>query len=388
MSLQKEIQLLTLSGPGIAVLLALIFYGLWSYQRTKGYLLLVSGAYFLYAVSLSMQILRLPADPGINAITTAALYLAGIILLCQGVLARHKKNTPYRLQLLISATVLAGLYYFYYIDENVLVRIYILNFGIGLTLLSCFIALNDLRRGKRIEQIFYWTFTAFTLNFFIRTPLTLLTAKGLTATEHFNSSIFWLVLQISLHVFVILLALLIIIVALLDRIDLLRKERDEDPLTGCLNRRGFFTAVQHMAPDTSNQQRYILLADLDHFKKVNDKHGHTVGDEVLRLFASTARKVLPAQDVMGRTGGEEFIFLLNSPCSAQEAIELANRLRLAISTAQCMAVSPPISITASFGLGPFYLPIDTAIQQADKFLYLAKNSGRNNVAVDPSLLES
>ena len=113
-----------------------------------------------------------------------------------------------------------------------------------------------------------------------------------------------------------------------------------------------------------------------------------MGDEVLRLFVSTARKTLPSEDIIGRIGGEEFVFLLNSPRSAQEAIELANTLRLAISTAKCTVVYPPISFTASFGLSPFYMPIDTAIQQADKLLYLAKNSGRNTVSVNPSLLKS
>ena len=155
-----------------------------------------------------------------------------------------------------------------------------------------------------------------------------------------------------------------------------------------MNRRGFFTTLQHITSDNPNQQRYILLADLDHFKAINDTYGHAVGDEILRLFASTARKILAKEDIIGRIGGEEFIFILNSPCSAQHAIELANKLRQAISTAKCTAVSPAISFTASFGLSPFYTPIDTAIQQADNFLYCAKNSGRNNVSVNPSLLKS
>ena len=335
-----------------------------------------------------MQILKLPANPGTNALITATLYLVGIILLCQGVLSRHKKNTPYLFQLLISAAILIGIYYFYYIHNSVIARIYILNFGVGFILLSCLLALKALRSNKRIEQILYWTFAAFTLNFFIRPPLTLLIPQFPTGTAHFNSSIFWLTLQVSLLVFVILLAVVNIIATLLDHIDILRKERDEDGLTNCLNRRGFFTTLQHITSDNPNQQRYILLADLDHFKAINDTYGHAVGDEILRLFASTARKILAKEDIIGRIGGEEFIFILNSPCSAQHALELANKLRQAISTAKCTAVSPAISFTASFGLSPFYTPIDTAIQQADNFLYCAKNSERNNVSVNPSLLKS
>ena len=75
MNLQKEIQLLTLSGPSITVLLALIFYGLWLHQLTERYLLLIGGAYFLYAVSLVMQILKLPANFGVNALWTSHSFI-------------------------------------------------------------------------------------------------------------------------------------------------------------------------------------------------------------------------------------------------------------------------------------------------------------------------
>lgn len=385
MNVQKEIQLLTLSGPGIAALLALIFFGLWSYQRTERYLTLLGGAYLLYALGLSMQILRFPADLGINALITAVLYLIAMILLCQGVLSRHGQNTPYRIQLALSALILFGLYYFYYVDENVLIRIYILNFGIGFILLSGIPALSYLRRSKLIDQILYWTCVAFTFSFFVRTPLTLLIPTKPTATEHFNASIFWLVLQVSLLFFVIFLAVIIIMAALHDRIDILRKERDVDALTGCLNRRGFFAELKLAAAENPVQQRYILLADLDHFKNINDTYGHAVGDNVLRLFVKTVRENLSTEDVIGRIGGEEFAFLLNSPHSAEAAIKLANKLCLAVSAANYVGISPPLSFTSSFGLGAFYSPIDAALQQADDLLYLAKNSGRNNVAVSPQL---
>lgn len=385
--MQTEIKLLTLSGPGLAILLAIIFYALWLYQWKARYLQFIIAAFLLYGLGLGMQILQVPADYGVNALITATIYLSAMMFLCQGVLARHGQSIPYVFQLILSATVLVGIYYFYYVDRNLEARIYILSFGNGLVLLSCFPALGYLRRSKLIDKILYWTLVAFTLNFFVRTPLTLIMPVGTNSNHGFSFTAFWLILQVSLLFFVIFLAVVLIMMVMHDHIDILRQERDEDALTGFLNRRGFFNSLEQIVVEDSARQRFVLVADLDHFKTINDTHGHAVGDEVLRIFANTIRKNLPKDDVMGRIGGEEFAFLLNSPRTAEQALELANRLCSAVADARYTGISPSLNFTASFGLAPFFTPIDHALQRADVLLYQAKSAGRNRVVANLDLPE-
>lgn len=361
------------------MLLAVVFYGLWVYQKKERYLLYIIAAFLLYAVGLLMQILKMPADFGLNALVTAFVYLSAMVFLCQGVLARHARKTPYAAQFILISFVMVGLYYFYYVDKNILARIYLLNFGCGLVLLVAMPALNYLKESKLIDRILYWTFFVFSLSFFVRTPITLLIPFGGNLQERFSSSAFWLVLQVSLLFFAVFFAVVLMIVVMHDHVERLRRERDEDVLTGCLNRRGFFSAVESRIDEISNRDHFVLLVDLDHFKDINDTYGHAVGDEVLHLFAKTLREGLLPQDLIGRIGGEEFAVLLSSTKTRAEAIALAERLRHQVSATPYQGLSSALRFTASFGVAPFTISIDHSLQQADALLYQAKKLGRNRV---------
>ncbi|MFT7227738.1 MAG: diguanylate cyclase (GGDEF)-like protein [Methylophilaceae bacterium] len=159
-----------------------------------------------------------------------------------------------------------------------------------------------------------------------------------------------------------------------------------DYLTGLSNRRHFFEQVES---ELSRVIRYgcdlsILMLDLDHFKLINDTHGHKVGDLVLKKFSEVCRATLRDIDITGRIGGEEFAVLLPETGSEQ-ATKAAERLRAAINGASlvlegCM----PIRFAASFGVATLIskdVDIDTLLNQADQALYQAKNSGRNKVCV-------
>lgn len=125
------------------------------------------------------------------------------------------------------------------------------------------------------------------------------------------------------------------------------------------------------------------MVDIDHFKQLNDTHGHQVGDEVLRVVARTLDEHLRAGDLAARYGGEEFCVVMPG-ASLEDAVAAAERLRVAITR---MPVEP--RVTASFGvaLGPAHGTTPDAITAAaDRALYDAKRGGRNRVAVvaDPS----
>ena len=176
-------------------------------------------------------------------------------------------------------------------------------------------------------------------------------------------------------------------------LEMLRQSRDEinrqnqelqalattDPLTGCLNRRSFFAQFEaHWA----SARRYgyklsCVMADVDRFKRINDKHGHTVGDQVLQHVASVLKGLAREGDVVCRYGGKEFCVLLTHT-DADGAALAAERYRAAIEAAPCGGVA----VTASLGVAGLEVsprsPQDL-IDQADKALYAAKQAGRNRV---------
>lgn len=161
----------------------------------------------------------------------------------------------------------------------------------------------------------------------------------------------------------------------------LQEYANRDGLTGIANRR-FFEA--RLRDEFSRWQRYggnlsVLLFDLDHFKTINDRFGHVVGDNVLRVMAQRVAGVVRSQDTFGRFGGEEFALLL--PCtSLDEAMLVAEKIRQTIGSTPIEAEGVRVPVTASVGGAAAHagaLTHETLVNEADAALYRAKRQGRN-----------
>jgi diguanylate cyclase (GGDEF)-like protein len=158
-----------------------------------------------------------------------------------------------------------------------------------------------------------------------------------------------------------------------------------DELTGLKNRRAFFDDADPMIAGARRRGEPISVAvlDLDHFKEVNDTHGHAVGDVVLKAAAMRIIETIREEQITGRFGGEEFVVLLpyTTPAQALVAIE---RVRKALSATPIqVAGGPSLTITLSGGIAPLeeQMDIETAIDHADKAMYRAKALGRDRVEV-------
>jgi diguanylate cyclase len=154
-----------------------------------------------------------------------------------------------------------------------------------------------------------------------------------------------------------------------------------DDLTGLFNRRHMMDVLtQHQKRLVrSGHHRFCLaILDIDHFKRINDTHGHGVGDEVLRGFAQAAESVLRETDVLARWGGEEFLVLLNDTQPGQANIGL-ERLRELLEKVTLVPHLPDLKPTFSSGLTAYELsePLHSCIERADQALYRAKSNGRN-----------
>lgn len=159
----------------------------------------------------------------------------------------------------------------------------------------------------------------------------------------------------------------------------LRHQAAIDPLTKVFNRRAFFTAAEPLVKRAEYAKRptSVLVMDLDHFKSINDTHGHHRGDEVLQSFAARARENLRGQDLLTRFGGEEFVALLPDTPIGQ-ALEIAERVRQAVEWGSALERGPActVSIGAAVAAGE---TLDQLIANADMALYEAKHLGRNRV---------
>ncbi len=155
-----------------------------------------------------------------------------------------------------------------------------------------------------------------------------------------------------------------------------------DPLTGLYNRRKFFEDLER---EVARIIRYesplaLIMLDIDHFKAVNDRFGHQMGDEVLKEVAEILRENTRKTDVVARYGGEEFILLLTET-PLEGATLVASRIREAIEKVAVLGADIEIKFTASLGVGVFQEgdTTDTFVAHADAALYRAKDNGRNRI---------
>ena len=175
--------------------------------------------------------------------------------------------------------------------------------------------------------------------------------------------------------------------ALAQALEVNRELATRDELTGLINRRAMLDlmALEHRRSLRSGRPLLLAQLDIDHFKPINDQHGHAAGDRALQAFAGTVRASLRDTDVLARWGGEEFVLMLTDS-SADQARGLLERIRQAVQALEIAHSAGSLQLTVSIGLAQ-HLPGDTVertLERADQALYRAKALGRNRVVVAPA----
>jgi len=171
---------------------------------------------------------------------------------------------------------------------------------------------------------------------------------------------------------------------LLETLNLCRFQATHDPLTGAWNHRAILEALERESARATRESSPLglILMDLDHFKRINDGHGHLAGDEVLREACRRVHAAMRPYDLIGRYGGEEFLFVLPG-CDLAETTRLAERLRERLAEEPVPCDGKAIPVSGSFGVAEWgsrkMSGVGQFIRSVDEALYRAKSAGRNRV---------
>ncbi|KXU30724.1 diguanylate cyclase [Sphingobium sp. 22B] len=308
------------------------------------------------------------------------LFASGFLLFSQALLERWRPNWLLRVRIAIWALSVMLCAVSLMLD-NLPFELAASDFGCFLLIGLPLIAGRD-RLDNWSDRTLFGAATLVAVDNLIRGSTVPLTLSG----GSFLSSDYAFLMQALACVLGLFLALAALAANMLDLLARYQRDALHDPLSGLLNRRGFDDAIGQRARKLPTQGS-LIVCDIDHFKSINDAHGHALGDRVIVTLARILVQFAPAEAITARFGGEEFILFLPD-ADAARAATVANDIRESIAqeVARQLGLSRPL--TASFGLSavqPGDAAIHDAIARADAALYEAKTHGRNRVCVRRAL---
>ncbi len=375
---QFFIQLLN---PGIGLLFATAFFLLWLNRRER-YVAYAAAAYISSAIAfliqdvgpvLPMEVQRIPSNLGF--LITGALFAAAIV-------KRYGLPVPWRAMAVAGALSMTLFLWFLLVQPSISARILSISIGTGAIAVMVVVALWPIEKRYIIDRVLFWVAALSALNLIVRPIVLLALGGGFDNYVGFQQSLYWTTVQFSQAMVSIVAAISLMVAVGIDLIRELRAEANADDLSGLLNRRGFEARATSALRRCAEADRPValLIADLDHFKQVNDRHGHAVGDAIIACFGAHVLDLSAPDMVAGRIGGEEFAVLLPG-ASIESARQLAEVIRIGLPTACSARVPPSLVPTTSIGLaaGVPSEGLSQLMRRADEALYDAKRAGRNRV---------
>lgn len=365
----------------ITALLGLFLLVLWIQDRSVRALGWWAVAYLIGGVAVALWMIEpLAALPGINQIASALLFVA-CGLIWSGARVFHGRD------ILLPASVAGAIVWlmaspFPAISQSNSGRIVLSSL-----IIACYAVLTaiELRRDRRNPE-----------RARLRTILVPVTHGAVFLSPILSMHLFpdsgigsgreWFAMFALLTLIYVVGTAFIVVVMAKERAVLIHKTAaSTDPLTGLFNRRGFMEAAQQLVETQRRrgQPVTVLMFDLDHFKSINDRFGHDVGDDALRMFGATIAVNMRTNDVVGRLGGEEFAAIL--PGSLANAVPVAERVRVAFQAAGVTISGHAIGATVSIGAAgasASACEISSLLSRADQALYRAKTAGRNRISTE------
>lgn len=377
-------QYFSLTAPAGVIALGMVLVACWWVQRrsrSARFLLWVAAGYVLPSLAMGLQSLMSNAQLSQWSLFTAVLYLAGLWCLAQGMALRAGIGSiSWQAGAVISAATLAGLYYHSRMHDDLWARMQWLNLGVGALLL---LPARRLWRARlpadRLERLLHWSFLGLAAYHVLRaaTAALLVPADGPIVLTH---SGYWLAMLAGSLLFAIWFSVLLLACSMRTVYMSMRDERNRDPLTRLLNRRGFEEAADALLGNGRSGPWVAVVGDIDHFKRVNDRCGHACGDQVLQAVSELLMQQVREQDLVARFGGEEFVLLLGR-VQLPEAEKVVQRIREQLRAMPLAMLPPDMRITMSFGIAAVQTrqSLRASLDEADVLSYAAKQAGRDRI---------
>lgn len=240
-----------------------------------------------------------------------------------------------------------------------------------------------MRRSEAlVDRLLIWVFAIIAAQFFVR-PLAVIMIEGPVTSIEYRESMGHALYAVTTAILTLILTGSVLTTILADQFKMLKEANKIDPLSGLMMRNAFEHEIGQMVQSAhaNNKPMSMIIADIDHFKRINDRHGHAVGDEAIRAFGAIINRTIRPNDRAGRVGGEEFC-IVAWDCAEQGAVKLAERLRSALSLVDLPGTPAEDRLSASFGVAQWGVgeSYAQAFRRADDALYAAKGGGRDQVA--------
>ncbi|WP_338240518.1 GGDEF domain-containing protein [Aurantiacibacter hainanensis] len=376
-------QILGLTTPLTAVVFMVTLLVMWRQGRMGRHVLVFAIGYGLFAIGFGVTHLFPTGSPLLFHVSQL-FYAAASTCLIWGVC--HRIGVSVSLPALGITYVAAALALVVAVvlSDDAGPRLIIVNTGYGVMFVIGAVTLLGSPRRGWMDNLIIAALALNALDFLLRPSLTLL-AEGAIPVGEYRQSIYYSVINLVLTVKALGVAMVLIGACFLDMFNAVHERAKFDPMTGLRMREAFEKGVNARLAAASREgvPVSLVVADIDHFKQVNDLWGHQAGDEAIAAFGALLSDSTRKNDLAGRVGGEEFCVLVWD-CAEASALQLAERLRLACAQLVHPALGDGICLTASFGVvdwrgGESYAAM---FARADAALYSAKEAGRNRVASD------
>lgn len=371
-------QILGLTTPLLAMVFAIGFLALWRRGGMGDYVLAFAVSYFLFAIGFFVTHLS-PTNSPYTFHATQLFYAAGAATLVWGACDRVGRRAHLGTLATVYGVAASTLLVAVFLSQEAGPRLLIVNTGYGVMFVIGIVTLLGVPRRDLFDRLVIAILAINAIDFLVRPMITLL-IEGSIDVAMYRQSIYYSVINLVLSTKALATGIVLFGACMHDLIADLRERSDRDLLTGLRNRRAFQDEVDLVLDRARDGEVPVslLVADIDHFKQVNDIWGHQAGDQAIAAFGKLIGRTVRGSDVTGRIGGEEFCILVWN-CTEVEAERLAERIRIAFAQMSHKDIGADISLTASFGVTQWQSgePYRKLFGRADAALYTAKESGRN-----------
>ncbi|TCD15920.1 GGDEF domain-containing protein [Oricola cellulosilytica] len=373
-----------LVGPLIFLVFAFGFAILWrsfSELRSAGFF---AASFLFRAFGFLADFSRPVLQPNLAILATLGFYSMAGVAFCVGVFRLYSVPFPGKRFAAFMIAAGSAVLWFRFADDNLALRIALVHGTAAVILLYLPIALHR-RMTRPVDRFLQFLLAANGTQFIVRTAVTLSLEGGGLTLSSLPDSLTATAFRLAISVSTVVLAATLFAIYAIEVVNRLTTHGETDPLTRLLNRRGFDARTDEISRrlKTGGPGHWMLIADIDGFKSINDTHGHDVGDRIIthfaRILAGTARE----RDVVVRWGGDEFVVIIANS-DLRTARLFAEAVRLVFEQAEHSGMAGH-RVTASFGIAQWQEgeAVRDVYKRADAALYEAKSHGRNCARTAP-----